>query len=388
MPSESMESSPSPIDRPGRRRPVETKFKILVIASLRYPIAQPFAGGLEAHTYALAAGLRARGHSVTVAGAADSDPDIVSYEFGRLPVVGAAERPDTTNHPLVQQAELAAFAHLMGQLNDGLLGAFDVVHNNALHPFPVERAHLLPCPLVTSLHTPMLPWADRVFAELPESDQQFIAVSRATAALWDPLIRPAVVLNGINTDVWRLGPGGDGAVWSGRIAPEKAPHLAIDIARAAGLGLTIAGPIIDEDYFAAHVAPRLSDDVRHVGHLGQAQLADLVGHSRIALVTPVWNEPFGMVAAEAMSCGTPVLALARGGLSEIVGEQAGRLLPSAPASGLTPAAMQHAVAAATEAMTLERTAVRAHAIDRCGLDAMLTGYERAYDDAVSRRALE
>src|SRR6476619_5278302 len=101
-------------------------FKVLIIASLRYPIAEPFTGGLEAHTFSLARGLQARGHSVVVAGANGSDPNIVGFEFGRLPTGDPAERPDTTNHPVVQAAEHEAFASLMGQLRDGLLGAFDV----------------------------------------------------------------------------------------------------------------------------------------------------------------------------------------------------------------------------------------------------------------------
>ncbi|MET0965946.1 MAG: glycosyltransferase, partial [Nakamurella sp.] len=129
------------------------RFKILIIASLRYPIAEPFAGGLEAHTWSLAQGLRARGHSVTVAGAVGSDPDVVGYEFGLLPTGDPTERPDITDHPLVRAAELAAFTGLMSQLHDGLLGSFDVIHNNAPHPFPIEQAHTLPCPLVTTLHT-------------------------------------------------------------------------------------------------------------------------------------------------------------------------------------------------------------------------------------------
>src|ERR1700712_521780 len=119
---------------------VPDRFKILIIATLRYPIAEPFAGGLEAYTWSLAQGLRARGHSVTVAGAVGSDPDVVGYEFGLLPTGDPAERPDITNHPLVQAAEHDAFAALMEQLRDGMLGAFDVIHNNALHPFPVEHA--------------------------------------------------------------------------------------------------------------------------------------------------------------------------------------------------------------------------------------------------------
>ena len=362
----------------------QDSLKILIISSLRYPIAEPFAGGLEAHTWALAQGLRSRGHSVLVAGADGSDPDIVGYEFGRLPTGDPTERPDITNHPIVQAAELRAFTALMDQLHDGMLGSFDVIHNNALHPFPVEQAPTLPCPLVTTLHTPQLPWAERVLGSGGRSGDDFVAVSQATARLWHPLIRPQVVRNGVDTSIWRRGPGGPGAVWSGRIAPEKAPHLAIDLAVAAGLDLTIAGPVIDDAYFTEKLAPRLTDRVRYVGHLARAELAELVGHSVVALVTPVWNEPFGMVAAEAMACGTPVVALARGGLPEIVGPASGRLLPAAQASGFSPGELAAGVLAMAEAVSLDRSGVRAHAIAHCGSVAMIRGYERVYQDAVRR----
>ena len=359
-----------------RVRPATT-FKILLIAGLRYPIAQPFVGGLESHTWSMARGLRDRGHSVMVVGARGSDPRVVDREFGVLPATGDGSRPDISNDPAVEAAEHAAFAGLLDDVRDGMLGSFDVVHNNSLHHLPVSDAPSLPVPMVTTLHTPRLPWAQRVLPAVGAA-QDFIAVSAATAASWAPLIEPTVVHNGVDGRQWRFGPGGDRAVWSGRIAPEKAPHLAIDIARAAGIGLRLVGPVIDRDYFRQQVVPRLGGPVEYLGHLDRTALADLVRTSALALVTPVWEEPFGMVVAEAMSCGTPVLSLGRGGIPEIVGPAAGRLLAPADPAGFTVTELAAAVRAADECRSLDRAAVRRHAVAHVGIAAMLEGYERVY----------
>lgn len=102
-----------------------------------------------------------------------------------------------------------------------------------------------------------------------------------------------------------------------------------------------------------------------------------VGASRVALVTPEWDEPYGLVAAEAMACGTPVAALARGGLVDVVGTQGGRL-----ASPDDPDALARAV---REAAALSRRQVRAHAVRRCSADRMIRRYERIYRDVAAGR---
>ncbi len=371
-------------DRTTAPRAADT-FKILVISSLRYPIVEPFAGGLEAHTHALAVGLRERGHSVVVAAAVGSDPDVVDHEFGVMPPPRPGERADITENDEVRAAEHRYFTALMDDVRDGLLGSFDLVHNNSLYSVPVERAATLPCPMVSVLHTPPLYWSERVLSDKRHRDGDFVAVSASTAQSWAPLLAPRVVLNGVDTDAWLPGPGGPGAVWSGRIVAEKAPHLAIQLARAAGLPLTLAGPVMDADYFATHVEPELGDDVRYAGHLERAELNELVGRSAVALVTPVWAEPFGMVVAEAMACGTPVVAFARGGVPEIVDPSSGRLLAPPVDDVLTAADLAAARTRIAEAVALDRHAVRSYAVRRLSLDAMLSGYEAVYRDVVHGR---
>ena len=357
--------------------------KILLIASIRYPLSEPFVGGLEAHTWSLAQGLRERGHTVVVAAATGSDPAMVGYEFGRLPPVD--DRADTSVTPAVRRAEARAFAGLMDDLHSGMLGSFDLVHNNSLYPTPVAQAATLPCPLVTTLHTPMLPWAPEVFRLDRHREVSFIAVSRSTARSWSPLVSSVVVHNGVDLPRWPAGPGGPRAVWSGRLVAEKAPHLAIDIARAAGMGLTLAGPVIDQAYFADQVAPRLGGDIRYAGHLASPELARLVGASAVALVTPTWAEPFGLVAVEAMCCGTPVVAFGRGGLPEVIAPATGRLLRRPrSAAALDGGELTAAVTTLAETASLDRGKVRAVAEATWSLSTMVARYEQVYDRALAR----
>jgi glycosyltransferase involved in cell wall biosynthesis len=207
-----------------------------------------------------------------------------------------------------------------------------------------------------------------------------VAVSRHTARMWSPMVPDiSVVPNGIHTDLWPLGSGGGPLVWFGRITPEKGPHLAIDAARQAGRPLVLAGPRSDPEYFDAEIAPRLNNPIRYVGHLRHTELAALVGRSAAALVTPMWDEPYGLVVAEALSCGTPVVAFARGGIPEIVDADCGRLVGPGDASAMA--------AAIPQAVTLPRDQVRRRALERCSAGAMLARYLSIYHRTIgSQRA--
>lgn len=346
--------------------------RVCVVASSRFPLAEPFAGGLEAHSHQLVTELRRRGHEVTVFAAPGSDASLGADHLDVRPFVSTpAARADLAAPPEWWMQEHHAYLSLMLDLADQDV---DVVHNNSLHHLPVALSRLVAAPVVTTLHTPPLPWLESA-VRLAADRCRFIAVSAAMAASWAPTVASTVVPNGVDPARWRVGPGGTRAVWAGRLVPEKAPHLAIAAARRAGIGLDLVGPVGDHAYVAEHVTPHLDDQVRHLGHLGQDGLNAVLGHAAVAMVTPAWDEPFGLVAVEAMASGTPVAAFARGALPEIVDRSSGRLA--------TPDDVDALAAALVDAAGLDRAAVRRRVEQRFSLGAMVDSYEDVYAAAVA-----
>ena len=351
---------------------------VVEIADSRYPIGEPFAGGMQALTWHLVTALRERGVRVSVFAGLGPDTAPASSRLTPTPLIlSETARADVSMQPYEWVEQHHAYLQLMLQLSRRR--DFDVVHNNSLHPVPVVMAEVLPTPMLTTLHTPPTPWLEPAVGLANPAAASFAAVSHYTARQWAHVVTADVVPNGVDPRRWPFGTGGTDLVWTGRIAPEKAPHLAIDIARQAGRRLRLAGPVADPAYWVSEVQPRLADDdVEYVGHLQQRDLARLVGSSSVCLVTPVWDEPYGLVAAEALCCGTPVVAFARGGLVEVVDQSSARLVPSGDVVA--------AAEAVKEASALDRAAARQRAVGHCSLDRAVDRYLAAFEGLRVRRA--
>ena len=344
------------------------------MASSHFPIREPFAGGLESQTHGLAAELARRGHDVSLFAGPDTDPALPVRLLGtdtfRPSPTAMADRNAPDEAWVIEHH---AYLGLMLRLSRDA-DRFDLVHNNSLHHLPVAMAPAVRAPVLTSLHTPPLPMMESALS-LASSGSTFTAVSAFTANAWAHVVPSVVVRNGVDVSRWRRGDGGGPAVWSGRLVREKAPHDAIAACRRAGVPLVLAGPVHDRAYFDEQIAPHLGPAVTYGGHLRHAELADLLGSASVALVTPAWDEPYGLVAAEAMACGTPVAGYARGGLPELVVDRGGALVPPGDVDALAEAVL--------EARTLRRADVRRHAELECSLARMVDDYERVYAGLVS-----
>ena len=165
-------------------------------------------------------------------------------------------------------------------------------------------------------------------------------------------------------------------MWAGRLVEEKAPHLAIRAARLAGTPIRLAGPIGDERYFDRYISRELGEDVRWLGPLAARDLADLFRSSAVGIVSPTWDEPFCLVAAEMLACGTPVAAFDRGGLSEFVRSDVGAL--AAPGDPVSLAV------AIRRALCIEATRCADHARSTLSSTAMIERYETMYRLAAER----
>ncbi len=341
--------------------------KIALIAHAKHPIREPFAGGLECHTAVLAQGLRARGHFVTLFSAGGGKASPLQENFCRE-LAAFAGYPDGGF-----AYEHSAYHNLMQSIGNR---NFDIVHNNSLHYLPVAMADRLAIPMVTTLHTPPF-WEMAGSIQLSRhTNNCFVAVSASVAKSWSCLTDVHhVIPNGVDlkTFVFQAIPDNEPYLfWSGRIVPEKGLHLAIDAAGMARMKLLFAGPVSDALYFEQDIRPRFGDQVRYMGHLDHARLTALKGGARACLCTPMWQEPYGLVVAEALACGTPVAGFAQGALPDLIDGKSGALVEAGDAQALG------RVACAVQ--SLSRRDCRDRAEEIGDAEKMILGYEDLYEE--------
>lgn len=207
--------------------------------------------------------------------------------------------------------ECLHISHLMEQAS-----AFDIIHNN--YDFlPLTYSSLIQTPILTTIHGFSSPRILPVYIKYNRTTW-YVSVSNSDRS--PELDYIATVYNGINTADFTFQPApGRYLLFFGRIHPEKGTLESIRIAKKAKMQLIIAGLIQDEAYFQEMIVPHLnSDDIIYAGNADKKMRDELLGHAAVLLHPVNYEEPFGLSVAEAMYCGTPVIAFNRGSMPELI----------------------------------------------------------------------
>ena len=361
--------------------------KIAIMAPLVTAIREPQRGGSQAFVSDLARGLAGRGHDVHVYAASGSeipgaevidtgvDPQSLAGTLYRVPgpaTAASGENGPAEAGPAAAAAE-AAFATAYAIMQHT---RYDVIHN---HAFDAPAVRLAPAGHAPVVHTLHLPPDQAVSAALQQAARRsrppaVAAVSGFQASAWRRVVPVDAILPpypATGVIPWS-GTAGPGALFAGRLSPEKGAAEAIDIARAAGVPVDVYGDVYDPEYSREQIDPRRSwpGVTVHQG-VPRAALWQAMARAAVLLYPAQWDEPFGMAAAEAQACGTPVVAFQRGGLTEVIMDGVtGFLVPSGD--------LQAAAGAVAKAAGISRAACREHAEDHLDLELSLDAHERLY----------
>jgi glycosyltransferase involved in cell wall biosynthesis len=289
--------------------PPSSPLRIGVLASIAHRTPPRGYGPWEQVASTLTEGLVALGHEVTLFGTADS---ITGARLHAEAPAGYEEDPGVD----APRYDVKVYEGLHNAAAFERAGEFDVL-SNQFDFLPLTYSRLVSTPVVTTIHGFS---SERILPVYRAYDDIAHYVAISDADRHPDLGYAATIHHGIDVAsfTFRPDPGGY-LLFLGRIHPDKGTHLAVEVARRAGLPLVIAGIVQDEDYFRERVAPHLgSADVSYVGPVGPAERDELLGGALALLHLIGFAEPFGLSVVESLATGTPVIAHPLGSLPEIV----------------------------------------------------------------------
>ncbi|MEV0805819.1 glycosyltransferase family 4 protein [Micromonospora sp. NPDC050200] len=323
-------------------------------------VPPPGYGGLEQVVHGLVDRLVEHGHAVTLFGAGRQHGTAADF----VSTVGDLQYP-RLGEALPELAHLARVNHLVSPAD------FDVIHDHTtIGPLVAGRRAVA---TVATVHgNPVGEYG----AVLGDTDRGvgLVAISHAQRRLNPDLPWLGTVHNAMDVrDLpHKRAPGQGPVLWLARFSPDKGPDLAIRACRAAGLPLTLAGKCnepAERRYFGEVVEPLLDEDVNVVFNADREATLRLLVDARCLVMPIQWDEPFGMVMVEAMATGTPVVALRRGAVPELVVDGV---------TGLVRDRAEELPEALRAAVRLDPAACVAHAARDFSTDRMAQGYEAVY----------
>ena len=370
------------------------KLKIALFATNLYPTPPKGQKVIYAPlwlTYELAKGLRDKGHEVFLFGSKGSHfkDNLISLDMPQLqknkPLYNALlkSKPSwktviSLNYEFVMMSELFK----MAQNN-----AFDIIHLMNSRPSALPFCNLVKTPVLFTIHSPFdhppetnaLKLIYKEYQRFPYSNVHYVSISNAQRKPLQRLNYIKTIYNGVDTKVFSFKKNKKGFLFfAGRIIPQKGVDIAIRVAKATKSKLKIAGykPNDQDEYWKKQIEPHLSDKITYEGMLGAKTLKTFYKNAKAVLVPSLCYESFGLVAAEAMSCGTPVIAFKKGGLREVVKHNETGFLVKNEAE---------MIKAVKKINKIDPFKCRQRVLDKFSVETMVNEYEATYHEAIQKQ---
>jgi glycosyltransferase involved in cell wall biosynthesis len=335
------------------------RLRVVMIAPPYFSVPPEAYGGIEAVVADLIDSLVGRGHEITLIGAGRH-----ATRAQRFIATCDRESADQVGELMPELVHAAKVARILDMLDA------DLIHDHTVVGPLTALGRLTPT--VVTAHGAVTGERGDFYRALGGT-VRLVAISDAQRSTAPDLPWTATVHNAIRAETFPFRQEKDDyALFLGRFHPEKAPHLAIDAARAAGMPIILAGKCsepIERAYFAQEIGPRAGPDVTIFGVADGRAKRDLLANAACLLFPITWDEPFGLVVIEAMACGTPVVALRRGAVPElIVDGQIGIIVDH-------PDELPDAIA---QARQLDPAVCRKHVETNFTVQVMAASYEAVY----------
>jgi glycosyltransferase involved in cell wall biosynthesis len=337
--------------------------RIAMVSTPWFEVPPEGYGGIESICHVLAQGLTARGHDVTLYGAGTEHTSATFVPTFPEPADGLG----TGDGVIVEAVHGLRAVEQLERLED-----LDVIHDHSVLGPTYARRHGKPT--VVTAHGPVDGIVGEMFRRFPENVRP-VAISGSQRSGAPDVPWVATIHHGLDVDsIPFRDEKEDFLLFLGRIDPTKGPDVAIDVARRAGVKLVMAAKCSDpqeREFFERAIRPRLGPDVEWFGEADEPTKGELLSKAKALLFPISWEEPFGLVMIEAMAAGTPVLALRRGSVPEVV------------VDGMTGAVVDRPDELVDEIGRVDRfdpSACREHARRRFSRDAMIDAYETLFRD--------
>ncbi|MFC1617228.1 glycosyltransferase family 4 protein [Candidatus Margulisiibacteriota bacterium] len=342
------------------------KLRIAQIAPITERVPPKMYGGTERAIHYLTEGLIDRGHQVTLFASGDS------ITKGRL--ISVNDRGTRLDKNVRDPYALTIL--LLTLAFEQMASEFDIIHSH-LEYFSLPYTRMTKVPTVFSMHGRLdLPEYKKLLNHY--NKQMFVSISNSQRKPMKDINWAQTIYHGYPETLFSFNEQPqDYFLYLGRIAEEKYPNLAIELAKKANINLKIAAKIdpTDQIYFKEKIEPLLDHpNIEFIGEVNDLQKTELLSNAKALLNTINWPEPFGLVMIEALACGTPVITGYCGSTPEII---------TPGKTGFLCVSEEDYLNAIQMIDTIDRKACRKEFEARFTQDIMVDNYERLYYKAIN-----